>query len=177
MKFASLVIGAALAAGSTWVSAEPVSSRYTEPYPTAASKKGLQVELVEDALALGVKHAGLNFNLAQLIDPQGGTNSPGWERDGRTYRFKPGYLEAMDNRIKTLSDRGVVVTLIVLTYQSGDPEVNRILIHPQPGTLHWARGVYPHPGGAIHVSWERRDDHLVVEYEAPPGVEVISEMT
>ena len=43
-------------------------SRYTEPYPTAKSKKGLQVEIVEDALSLGVKHAALNFNLSQLID-------------------------------------------------------------------------------------------------------------
>ena len=33
-------------------------SRYRTPYPVAASKKGLQVELVEDALTLGVKHAG-----------------------------------------------------------------------------------------------------------------------
>src|SRR5829696_2935079 len=31
--------------------------RYQEPYPIAASKKGLQVEIVDDALALGVKHA------------------------------------------------------------------------------------------------------------------------
>src|SRR5262245_18437756 len=46
--------------------AAPIASRYTEPYPIDASKKGLQVEIVEDALALGVKHAALNFNLSQL---------------------------------------------------------------------------------------------------------------
>jgi hypothetical protein len=40
----------------------------------------------------------------------------------------------MDRQIKTLSDRGVVVNLIVLTYQSSDPEVNQILIHPQCAT-------------------------------------------
>ncbi len=131
MKFAFLVTGVALAVGLASVFGETISSRYTGPYPAAASKKGLQVEIVEDALVLGVKHAALNFNLAELIDPAGGTNSPGWERDGHEYHFKRGYLEAMDNRIKTLSDRGVVVTLIVLTYQSGDPEVNRILIHPR----------------------------------------------
>ena len=53
------------------VAADPLASRYNEPYPTAASKKGLQVEMVDDALALGVKHAALNFNLSQLIDPKG----------------------------------------------------------------------------------------------------------
>lgn len=47
------------------------TSRYTEPYPSAASKKGLQVEMVDDALYLGIKHAGLNINLSQLVDPSG----------------------------------------------------------------------------------------------------------
>jgi hypothetical protein len=105
-------------------------SRYQEPYPSAASKKGLQVEIVEDALALGVKHAALNFNLSQLIDPKGDTNNPAWEFAGRPYHFKRGYVESMDRRIKALSDRGVVVSLIVLTYFSGDTNVNRIVIHP-----------------------------------------------
>src|SRR5262249_55289236 len=41
------------------------------------------------------------------------------------------YLHEMDGRIKTLSDRGAVVTLIVLTYQSSDSDVNRILLHPR----------------------------------------------
>jgi uncharacterized protein DUF5722 len=131
VKFAFLVIGVALALGVDSVFGETISSRYVGAYPAVASKKGLQVEIVEDALTLGVKHAALNFNLSQLIDPQGSTNSPAWERDGHEYHFKRGYLEAMDKRIRTLSDRGVVVTLIVLTYQSGDPEVNRILIHPR----------------------------------------------
>jgi hypothetical protein len=40
-------------------------------------------------------------------------------------------LETLDRQIKALSDHGVVVTLIVLTYQSGDPEIDRILIHPR----------------------------------------------
>lgn len=108
-----------------------VASRYVEEYPVAASKKGLQVELTEDALALGVKHAALNFNLSQLIDPRGGGSAPGWDFGGRRYHFRLGYLEGMDRRIKALSDGGAVVTLIVLTYQSGDPEIDRLLIHPQ----------------------------------------------
>jgi len=52
------------------------------------------------------------------------------ELDGGLYHFREEYLETMDQRIKVLSDHGVVVTLIVLTYQSGDPSINRILIHP-----------------------------------------------
>lgn len=120
-----LMLGASLA-----LAAAPPASRYQEPYPEAASKKGLQVEIVDDAIALGVKHAGLNFNLTQLIDPAGSTNNPSWESEGRQYRFRRSYLESMDRRIKALSDQGVVVTLIVLTYQSGNTNVDRIMIHP-----------------------------------------------
>jgi len=131
MNFSFLIMGVALLAGLGSVPAETISSRYTAAYPVAASKKGLQVEMVDDALALGVKHAALNFNLSQLIDPQGDTNSLTWERACRVYYFKRDYLESVDGHIKALSDHGVVVTLIVLTYQSGDPAVNRILIHPR----------------------------------------------
>ena len=34
-----------------------------EPYPRTTSKKGLQVEMVDDAIALGVQHAALNLDL------------------------------------------------------------------------------------------------------------------
>ena len=47
--------------------AETIGSRYNESYPATASKKGLQVEMVDDALALGVKHAALNFNLSTKL--------------------------------------------------------------------------------------------------------------
>ncbi len=130
MKLALRIIYFVLAAGLTPLFAGTVSSRYPGDYPAAASKKGLQVENVEDALALGVKHGALNFNLCGLVAPQGGTNNPVWASDGREHYFERGYLEGMDQQIKTLSDRGVAVTLVVLTYRSSDPEVNRIMIHP-----------------------------------------------
>jgi len=87
--------------------------------------------MVEDALALGAKHAALNFNLTPLIDLKDDTNNPAKEYAGRTYRFRRSQLEGMDRRIKQLSDQGVVVNLIVLTYQSGDPARDRLMIHPR----------------------------------------------
>src|ERR1043166_3147445 len=131
MKFLCGAILLVLVLATVPLRAQAITSRYQEPYPAAASKKGLQVEMVDDALALGVKHAALNFNLCQLVDPKGDTNNPSWELGGRQYHFKRGYLEAMDQRIKALSDRGVLVNLIVLTYQSRDAEVNRIMVHPR----------------------------------------------
>jgi hypothetical protein len=107
------------------------ASRYNEPYPQAASKKGLQVELIDDALALGVKHAALNFNLTPLPDFAANSNNPSWELGGKRYHFRASQLASMDARIKQLSERGVVVTLIVLTYQSGDAARDRVMIHPQ----------------------------------------------
>ncbi len=131
MNRAIFLICFILGVASVPVSGQMNSSRYHEAYPGAASKKGLQVEIVADALALGVKHAALNFNLSQLIDPRGDANNPSWEFAGQRFYFQRGYLAAMDQQIKTLSDRGVVVNLIVLTYQSNDPELSRILIHPR----------------------------------------------
>lgn len=119
-----LVVSASAMRGQT------IRSQDNESYPAAGSKKGLQVEMVEDALALGVKHAALNFNLTPLIDLGGDTNNPAWESGGRTFRFRRSQLEGMDRRIKQLSDQGVVVTLIVLAYQSGEPARDRIMIHP-----------------------------------------------
>lgn len=109
-----------------WLTAAP----NPEPFPVVSSKKGLQVQMVDDALALGIKHAALNFNLAQLVDPRGDPDNPAWELEGHTHRFHRAYLEALDRQIRPLSDRGVVVSLILLNYVSPDPDVRRLLQHP-----------------------------------------------
>ncbi len=102
----------------------------TWPYPQSASKKGLQVQMVDDALELGVRHAALNFNFGQLLAPGAGPEEPGIEFHGTMHRFHRAYLEAMDHQIKTLSDHGVVVSIILLNYEPADPVLRRILLHP-----------------------------------------------
>ena len=67
-------------------------SRYVEDYPATTSKKGLQVEMVDDALALGVKHAALNVNLSQLVDPERDSGEPRWAADGKVFHFKEAAL-------------------------------------------------------------------------------------
>jgi len=54
--------------------------------------------------------------------------------------------------------------------EPGNP--NRVRIAPQPGSLSWAEGVYPHPAGPIRVSWQVRAGRLTLEYEAPECVDV-----
>lgn len=102
-----------------------------EPYPTPASKKGLQVQMVDDAIALGIKHAGLNCAIAPLIELQPKPDSLRYMSDGREFFFRPGPVRALDAQVKPLSDAGVVVSLIVLNYEPGDPALATILLHPR----------------------------------------------
>ena len=126
-----LAVSALLGAGAAALAgAEIAPSRSTEPYPAAASKKGLQVEMVDDALALGVKHAALNLNLTQLFVRNPSENSVSHTYDGEEFRFRGGYLESLDGQVKALSDAGVLVNMIVLAYTSGQPDVDRIVLHP-----------------------------------------------
>ncbi len=126
---ASLLLVCCLLSPATAQTPEP---RYVEDYPTASSKKGLQVEWVDDALALGVKHAALNLNLCELVRPAGdSTTDPSWQHAGKTYYFSARSMEGLDRRIKTLSDQGVLVSIILLTYQSGNEQIDRVMIHPR----------------------------------------------
>jgi len=108
------------------------ASRYVGDYPASHSKKGLQVELLDDALTLGVKHAALNLNLSQLLTLQPSENSGDnrWDYQGRTYWFNSGYLQSLDRQVKALSDSGALVYAIVLAYESPNAKINRLLLHP-----------------------------------------------
>jgi hypothetical protein len=48
-----------------------------------------------------------------------------------------------------------------------------VRVWPHPGSLQWAAGTYPHPAGDIHVSWAVRAGQVMVDCDAPEGVEVI----
>ncbi len=52
--------------------------------------------------------------------------------------------------------------------EPGDPNV--VEVRPQPGSLQWARGDYPHPAGTIRVAWRLRAGELLVDVAAPPGI-------
>ena len=105
-------------------------SKNDEPFPAVPGKKGLQVQMVEDAIALGVKHAALNVNLVRMIDLNGGANSLAWQTDGETCNFRGDYMDQLDRQVKPLSDAGIVVSLILLDYQSGEAALDRIMLHP-----------------------------------------------
>ena len=84
------------------------------PYPPTSSPKGLQVQMIPDALELGIHHAGLNLNLSALLSPEkeAKPGQPTASADGFTFAINQKYAEAIDREIKPLSDKGIVVTLI-----------------------------------------------------------------
>jgi hypothetical protein len=106
-------------------------SKYTGAYPKLSSKKGLQVQMPGDAIALGVKHAAFNFDFGDAVQPEPRPDDLRWEMDGRVFWFNRGYIEGIDHEVKTMSDSGAAVTLILLNYVHDGTAANRILQHPQ----------------------------------------------
>jgi hypothetical protein len=110
-----------------------------QPFPQRPSVKGLQVQMVPDALSLGIHHAALNVNLGQLalVPPGRGLEV----KTGQSvHRFNADYLRSLDAQIKPLSDAGVVVYLIMLVLPTADSALNQILLHP---------GAHQNPGFTV----------------------------
>ncbi len=122
-------------------------NRRHPPAVRGRSRKGLQVQMVDDAIALGVQQAALNVNLAGLIAPGEEKETYEWTRNGRQFHFRKAAVDAIP--VKVLSDTGAAVTLILLAYESGNPGVDRILLNP--GYTHQAPN---HLGGFNTVTQE-----------------------
>ena len=103
-------------------------SKYEAPFPTSTSKKGLQIQMVDDALKLGVQHAAFNLDLSAMVDLGKNPANLEWKMDGEKYYFNRAYVESLP--VKQLSDAGCVVTAIVLSYQSGNPATDTVMLHP-----------------------------------------------
>ncbi|THF77980.1 hypothetical protein E6C55_14840 [Cohnella fermenti] len=100
----------------------------TYAFPTASSIKGLQVQNVDDAQKLGIGHAALNVAFNELF-LESATGAIPFAMDGTTYYFDQSAVTKLDNDIKTLSDNGVVVTLILILYNDTGT-INSLLRHP-----------------------------------------------
>jgi len=103
-------------------------ARDTRDFPKTGSKKGIQVQMADDALALGIRHATLNVSVAAIFDWEKRPGSPTWTVDGETFAFNREYLDALG--VKRLSDAGVAVYLIVLGIESHNATRDARLLHP-----------------------------------------------
>lgn len=115
------------------------------PFPKPPSIKGLQVQMNDDALALGIHHAGVNINLTALVDLEKNPGNTKRIVDGREFSFNESYLKSLDAQIKPLSDRGVLVYLILIAYPSKNPAIDALAIHPD------ARKDYKYSVGAFNA--------------------------
>jgi len=123
----------------TSVTLQPIGwPRFVEQIPSAVtlppsslkpatSKKGLQIQMSDDALALGIQHATYNVNLLSLLDLKQHPTNPSLWIDGEKFTFRPEVVTRLP--IKQLNAAGVRVYLILLGLSSNDPGLNRML-HP-----------------------------------------------
>lgn len=119
------------------------------PIPWPQSIKGLQVQMADDAIALGVKYAGYNVIANGVIDWSG--QSPETVVvDGEAFHVNSPYLDLLDQTIKPLSDAGMNVTLIVLNGVPSAPDPGNPFIHP-----HTDLANAPYHLGAFNTTDER----------------------
>ncbi len=119
-----------LLAAALWIGA-PLVAQDATPFPSPASKKGLSVQMVDDAISLGIQHATINVSLGALM---GTPNQPGaikFNHDGHDIWINGHYAQSLDAQIKPLSDAKVIVYLIILAYPTHDPAKDKILLHPK----------------------------------------------
>ncbi len=103
----------------------------TAPFPQPPDIKGIQVQMTDDALALGLHHATINVSLGMLMDLGKKPGNPRWTCEGEEFSFNEGYAGALDRQVKPLSDAGILVYAIILAYPTKDKAKDGILVHPK----------------------------------------------
>ncbi len=126
----------------------------TDPFPKPPDIKGLQVQMNEDAIALGIHHAGINVNLTQLLDLSKKPGNPVAKAGGREFSLQEGYLQSLDRQVKPLSDKGMLVYLILIAYPSKNAALDAVVIHPA------ARKDYQYSVGAFNAATDEGRAYL-----------------
>jgi hypothetical protein len=140
--------GAAVGAAHYVNDISALPSRDT-PIPWPTSIKGLQIQMADDAIALGVKYAGYNVIANGVID-WSGQSAETVTVDGETLHINTPYMEQLDRTVKPLSDAGMNVTLIVLNGVPSEPDPANPFIHPRTDLAN-----APYHLGAFNTTDER----------------------
>lgn len=95
------------------------AAKYTYKFPTASSKKGLQVSasMLEDAVELNVRHSVLNIVFTEMIATKAESNktvSISYKYHGTTYWFRRSVVENYDRQLTALKESGTVVSAVLL---------------------------------------------------------------
>lgn len=103
----------------------------SQPFPQALGKKGLQVQMVDDAIALGIHHAGINVNLTALMQLKPTAGTIRFKHGNCEWLFNGNYAQSLDSQIRPLSEANIIVYAILLAYPSRDPAHDAIMLHPR----------------------------------------------
>lgn len=111
-------------------------AKYTAAHPVASSIKGLIVDPAKIAGSeiedLGVKHAAYNIPVGYILGETSNATYPTvyYTYNGKNYAFNGLRIAEFDNIFKRLSDKGVIVTAVILNDKNAAyPQ----LIHPNAG--------------------------------------------
>ena len=132
-------------------------------FPRSKSIKGLQVQMVDDAIALGVKHAAVNVLLPSIALWSGAQSTETWEVDGEKIPINMDYIRQLDADFKRMTDAGINITAILLNGVPAQPDPNNPFIHPKTDLA----GA-PNHLGAFNLTdeWGLRHYRAAVEYLA-----------
>lgn len=102
-----------------YISNPSKAAKYKYSFPTASSKKGLQVSagMAEDAVELNVQHSVLNIVLTEMIPYEwecNKTKSISYKYQGKTYWFRRSVIEGYDSQLVALKENNTVVSAILL---------------------------------------------------------------
>ena len=96
-----------------------------------ASIKGLSCIVdINDAKELGVNYCTENFSIGDLIDWSNPDPAVYVIVDGQKIGIKQQYVQSLDKRLKTLTDGGIKVMLVLLNQLPAVADPNNPLVHP-----------------------------------------------
>ncbi|MFT6110770.1 MAG: hypothetical protein ACJA2W_003698 [Planctomycetota bacterium] len=135
-SWGAALLGPFLAATAALSSAAPPQAEIRQqPPPATRSKKGLQVQLVDDALELGIQHAAINVQLGHLLRPLTDEQPINSERGER--EVAPGWaldaarLEGLDRQVAPLAKAGVELNFILLARATNSSAIDALQFDPR----------------------------------------------
>ncbi|MDD6306054.1 MAG: DUF5722 domain-containing protein [Clostridiales bacterium] len=100
-----------------------VFATYTGSGPKTTSKKGLQVENLDEAIELRTQHAVINWTVNSLMTTDC-TNTLPYKYRGKTYYFNADMLDYNDAQVQAYNAAGAKVTIILLLPNSANSQTD-----------------------------------------------------
>ncbi|MDD3108907.1 MAG: DUF5722 domain-containing protein [Alistipes sp.] len=127
--------------------ADNIEASQSLPKMKPTSKKGLGGFFVNayesDLDDLGITSATVNVTLAGYMSLTAGGNTYAHEYCGKTYYFNKSAIDGLDNTLRTLQKRNIVVAAIILIQKASDinAQIGKLLQHPD----YVSAGIYSMP--------------------------------